>query len=187
VAQPDGGAPGGLADAGAILPNLFTIDAAAAIVTPDASIPIDPYGFIDAAPAPPDAAPPPPPPDAPDPGAPPDAAVAPPADAPDDDPRTEDLANAVEKKSVASQSRFERCYADAAKAYTPDQPLAGEVDIAFRVMPTGEVQNAAAVRNDTGSTTLGDCLSAVLSAWTFPNNGLTEATVVVRPFRFSGH
>ncbi len=175
-----------LADAGGAL----IIDGRGPALFPDSTIPIDPYGFIDAAPPPPapDAAPPPPPPDAPDlPPPPPDAAPAAPPDAPEDDPRTEDLANAVERKSAQSTARFERCYSEAAKAYTPEQPLAGEVDIAFRVMPTGEVQNAAAVRNTTGSPSLGECLAGVLSAWTFPDNGLSEATVVVRPFRFSGH
>ncbi|MCE9572624.1 MAG: AgmX/PglI C-terminal domain-containing protein [Deltaproteobacteria bacterium] len=182
--QPDGG-PAGIADAG----GAMSVDGRGPALFPDSTIPIDPYGFIDAAVviAPPDAAAPPPPDAAPDlPPGPADAAPPPPADAPEDDPRTEDLANSVEKKSAASQGRFERCYSEAAKAYTPEQPLAGEVDIAFRVMPTGEVQNAAAVRNTTGSATLGECLAGVLSAWTFPDNGLSEPTVVVRPFRFTG-
>jgi hypothetical protein len=114
---------------------------------------------------------------------PPDAAPAP----GDDDPRTVDLASEVDRKSAQSQSRFNHCYEDAAKAYTPDQPLAGEVDIAFRVMPTGEVQNAAAVKNTTGSDRLADCLSTVISAWAFPASDLTEPAVFVRPFRFDGH
>ena len=154
--------------------------------------------------APPDAAvvfhPPPPP-------APPDAAqgdvvdpyanlpdAAPLPDAPDfpdataaDEQHTSDLADQVERKSADSQSRFTHCYEDSAKAYTPDQPLAGEVDIAFRVMPTGEVQNAASVKNTTGSDKLADCLTAVISAWTFSPSDLTEPAVFVRPFRFDGH
>jgi hypothetical protein len=164
-------------------------------VSPDAAIPV----IV----RPPDAAPatPPPPPDASsgpvDPYATPDAAPEPSGSgtgtgtgtgsADTDDPRTVDLASEVERKSSQSQSRFTRCYQESAKAYTPDQPLAGEVDIAFRVMPTGEVQNAAAVRNTTGSDKLADCLTAVIAAWTFPPSQLAEAAVFVRPLRFDGH
>jgi hypothetical protein len=121
---------------------------------------------------------------------PPDAAGAPPLDAPVDAPTTEDdlrtaaVADEVIRDSVRSKARFDHCYADAARAYTPEQPLAGEVDIAFRVMPTGDVENAAAVRNTTGSDKLAACLVSVLSAWTFPDNGLTEPASFVRPFRF---
>ncbi|HTJ46622.1 MAG TPA: AgmX/PglI C-terminal domain-containing protein [Kofleriaceae bacterium] len=138
-------------------------DAAIAVSPPDASGPVDPYGSIpDAGPTPPDAT-------------------------AEDDQHTTDLAGDVERKSAQSQARFTHCYEDAAKAYTPDQPLAGEVDIAFRVMPTGEVQNAAAVKNTTGSDKLADCLSSVISSWSFPPSNLTEAAVFVRPFRFDGH
>jgi hypothetical protein len=165
--------------------------------TPDAAlaVPAPPDATIAVSAPPPDAAPPPPPPDAAtgpvDPyggsGAgsdvtpPPDAALAP------EDPHTEDLAAEVDKKSDASQSHFRRCYEDAAKAYTPDQPLVGEVDIAFRVMPTGEVQNAAAVKNTTGSDKLADCLAAVIGAWSFPPSDLTEPAAFIRPMSFDGH
>jgi hypothetical protein len=168
---------------------------------PDAGVPVvitrAPDAQVVAAATPPDAMPPGAPPDAasasgpvdpygsdtPPPPAPPDAAQAP----GDDDPHTVDLASEVDRKSAQAQARFNHCYEDAAKSYTPDQPLAGEVDIAFRVMPTGEVQNAAAVKNTTGSDKLADCLSTVISAWTFPPSDLAEPAVFVRPFRFDGH
>jgi hypothetical protein len=147
-----------------------TPDAAAAAPPPppmvDAAVTLDPYASPDAAlpPAEPDA-----------------------AQVVDDDPRTVDLASEVDRKSAQGQSKFNHCYEDAAKAYTPDQPLAGEVDIAFRVMPTGEVQNVAAVRNTTGSDKLADCLIAVIAAWSFSPSQLAEPAVFVRPFRFDGH
>jgi hypothetical protein len=173
--------------------------------TPDAGVAV--VDHADAAIAvsapPPDAAPPPPPPpDAAPP--PPDAAgdtvdpyggsgsgsdVTPPPDANEvpADPQTEDLAAQVERKSSTSQAHFTRCYQESAKAYTPDQPLTGEVDIAFRVMPTGEVQGAEAVKNTTGSDKLADCLVAVIGAWSFSASGLTEPAVFVRPIHFDGH
>ena len=166
----------GKRDAGAGSAVVRTPDASPASQPPPPSPPdagsgstLDPY-------ATPDAPPPPSPPDA-----------APSGSGSDDDPHTVDLAAEVERKSSQSQSRFTHCYEDAAKAYTPDQPLVGEVDIAFRVMPTGEVQNAAAVKNTTGSDKLSDCLVAVIGGWSFPPSQLGEPAVFVRPFRFDGH
>jgi hypothetical protein len=153
-------------------------DAAAA----DAAPPVAPDPI---APEPPDAAPPDasagpldpyeePPPAPSDPGAPVDT---------EDDSAIVDAADAVARLTSRNQRRFERCYQQAAKAYTPEQPLEGEVDIAMRVMPTGDLREVSAVRNTTGSEQLARCLVAVIEGWRLAAGG-GEAVDLVRPFRF---
>jgi hypothetical protein len=94
-----------------------------------------------------------------------------------------DATDAVARLTSRNQQRFQRCYRQAAKAYTPEQPLEGEVDIALRVMPTGEVRDVSAVRNTTGSESLAQCLVAVIAGWRVAAGG-AEPIDMVRPFRF---
>ena len=95
------------------------------------------------------------------------------------------LAEEVSSRIARSQRQVARCYRDAADSYTPDQPLEGQVDIAFRVMPTGEVRDVAAVRNTTGSEPLAECLSGVVAGWRFTAQDGAESTEFVRPFTFT--
>ena len=172
------------------VPPLIGIDAG---LTLDDRIGVRDARAADAAP-PPDAEPPSPLPDAEapdaaggplDPYAPDDADAAPDIgdDGDDLDPAAEDAAAAVARLSSRNQSRFERCYRQAAKAYTPEQPLEGEVDISMRVMPTGDVREVAAVRNTTGSDQLARCLVTVIEGWRVAASG-PDPVEVVRPFRF---
>jgi hypothetical protein len=134
---------------------------------------------------------------APEPPEPPDAAGGPldpygepaaPVDAgADGEPEAEagavDAADAIARLTSRNQQRFQRCYRQAAKAYTPEQPLEGEVDIALRVMPTGEVREVSTARNTTGSDTLAQCLVSVIAGWRVAA-GSAEPIDMVRPFRF---
>lgn len=141
------------------------------------------------APAPDAAAGPAPAPDAAaEPAAAPDAA---PAAAPDaaaadpgpDDPSADSIPDQVAVHLARSQSRLARCYTQATKGLPDDQPLEGEVDIAFEVMPTGGTRNVSVARNTTGSNTLATCISGVVGEWTFtPFDG--ASVDVIRTFRF---
>lgn len=150
--------------------------------------------LVDAAPEP---APPVPTDAAPEPTEPPDAAGGPldpygepaaPVDAgADSEPEAEagavDVADAIARLTSRNQQRFQRCYRQAAKAYTPEQPLEGEVDIALRVMPTGDVREVSTARNTTGSDALAQCLVSVIAGWRVAAGG-AEPIDLVRPFRF---
>jgi len=116
---------------------------------------------------------------------PPDAAVEPPApDAAPTEP-SESLPDQVAVKLRQSQSRLSRCYTQATKGLPEDQPLSGEVDIAFEVMPTGETRNVTVARNTTGSNQLGACISDVVAGWGF--DAFTGDPVnMQRTFRFRG-
>jgi TonB family protein len=93
------------------------------------------------------------------------------------------LSEQVTKLSMKSQSKFERCYTQATKVLPADQPLAGDIEIAFQVLGTGETRNAAVVSDSTGSADLGRCLLAVITAWQFtPSSG--GPTDFVRQFHF---
>jgi hypothetical protein len=105
------------------------------------------------------------------------------ADEPEAEPAAVDAADAVARLTSRHQQRFQRCYRQAAKAYPPEQPLEGEVDIALRVMPTGEVRDVTAVRNTTGSETLAQCLVSVMAGWRLAAGG-AEPIDLIRPFRF---
>jgi TonB family protein len=112
---------------------------------------------------------------------PPDAA--PPGD---DDTTAADLATQVNRLSSRSQSKFDHCYVTATKSLPPEQALTGDIDIAFQILGTGEIRNAAVVSDTTGSAELGRCLLAVISTWQFTASG-GGPTDFVRPFHFSGH
>lgn len=115
---------------------------------------------------------------------PPDAA---PVTQPDDnDKNADDLATQVTKLSSRSQSKFDHCYVTATKSLPPEQALNGDIEIAFQILGTGEIRNAAVVSDTTGSAELGRCLLAVISTWQFTANG-GGPTDFVRPFHFSGH
>lgn len=144
----------------------------------------DPKPDSGAAPAP-DAAPGPAP--APDAAAAPGPDPAPVADAATDpgpeNPNADSIPDQVAVHLARSQSRLSRCYTQATKALPEDQPLEGEVDIAFEVMPTGGTRNVSVARNTTGSTTLAACISAVVAEWTFDT--FEGASVdVIRTFKF---
>ena len=143
-----------------------------------------------------------PPPDEPDVPGPPDAAAADP-DPPDEpattldagagepgaadpDEAVEELGDRIRSLVARNDGQLQRCYSQAAKAYTPDQPLEGEVAIGFEVMPTGEARNVRSVRNTTGSDQLAQCLVAVVAGWSFPQTALPGPVEFVWPFRFRG-
>ncbi len=131
----------------------------------------DPHAPPDARPKPgtrPDAAPvtvPPPGPDA----APPAAVDAAPPPAPpdaDEGNGNDDIPTQINRLHSRSRSKLGGCYTRATKGLPDDQPLDGEVDIAFEVMPTGEVKDIQAVRNTTLSAELADCVVSVVAEWT---------------------
>ena len=82
-------------------------------------------------------------------------------------------------------AQLDRCYNQSAKAFTPDQPLQGTVDIQFEVMPTGEARNVRVVANDTGSDQLGECLAGLIGSWELPKTGAEGPLEFRWPFRFS--
>lgn len=106
-------------------------------------------------------------------------------DAADDvDPGALSLADQLERQSSRSKARFDRCYTQTTKALPADQALAGDVEVAFQILPDGRVANAAVVHDTTGSTALGQCLLTVVTSWTFSSNA-TGALDFVRSFHFA--
>jgi TonB family protein len=95
------------------------------------------------------------------------------------------LADEVNRHSRKSKAKFDRCYTQATKALPADQPLSGDVEVAFQVLGTGETRNAAVVFDTTGSAELGRCLLAVVASWQFTATG-GAPTDFVRPFHFGG-
>jgi TonB family protein len=95
------------------------------------------------------------------------------------------LADEVNRHSRKSKAKFDRCYTQATKGLPAEQPLQGDVEIAFQVLGTGETRNAAVVFDTTGSAELGRCLLAVVSSWQFTATG-GAPTDFVRPFHFGG-
>ncbi|MCB9572957.1 MAG: energy transducer TonB [Kofleriaceae bacterium] len=128
----------------------------------DARAPVDPY-VVDAAPILTAA---------------PDAAVA-----LDPDEIAAGVASQVSIQATRSESKLSTCYTRATKGLPDDQPLEGEVDIAFQVMPTGETRGIEVTKNTTSSTTLADCVIEVVRGWTVaPFTG--DPVDFLRPFRF---
>jgi hypothetical protein len=117
----------------------------------------------------------------------PDAApAAPPSPPPEPAEDIENVvADAVRKQIEAHRESVEQCYQRAAKSSTPEDPLAGRVEIHMTVQPAGDVTNVRVVRNDTGSDALGSCLVGVLSGFTIAGPP-HEAIDYVWPFLFSG-
>ena len=112
-----------------------------------------------------------------------DAAVAP-MDAEPDDPRASAQADEIGLLSRRSQKRFDRCYTLASKGLPADQPLSGQVAVAFQIMPSGQV-NAVTVDHDTtGSAQLGRCLVSEIGSWHFAASDATAPASFVRTFRF---
>jgi hypothetical protein len=99
------------------------------------------------------------------------------------DPQAADLADLVARASSRSKPRFDRCYLSATKALPPEAALQGTLQIAFRILASGQVEGAAAVENATGSDQLARCLVAEISAWTFPPH-VGDPVEFVRPFTF---
>lgn len=129
-------------------------DAGATSSTPDAAATVDPYE--------------------------PDAAPVDPDDRP---PASDQVISEVGAQLSRSQGRMERCYSQATKGLPDDQPLEGEVDIAFEVVPTGETRGVQVARNTTGSGQLATCLADLVLDWTFtPFEG--ASIDLLRTFRF---
>jgi TonB family protein len=95
----------------------------------------------------------------------------------------ESLADQVRRQEVRAKSRFNRCYSTAAKAV--NQPLNGTITVAFQVTPQGKVTNSAVVDNGTGSDSLGRCVAAEVSKWSFQSDS-PAVQDFVRVFRFEG-
>lgn len=186
VAEPGPGPASGPAPAPGPAPTTGTggskgggrrvIDAGVPVVRPpDAAIPV--VRPPDAAPAPVPAA------DAAPPAPAPDAAAAPAPDAATGAGLEDDVVDQVAVHLRRSNDRLSRCYTQATKGLPDDQPLEGEVDIAFEVVPTGETRNVAVSRNTTESNQLGACIVDVVAAWSFtPFQG--EPVHLQRTFRF---
>lgn len=96
----------------------------------------------------------------------------------------DDIAVHLAKLVVQSGGRLTRCYEQAAKAFSVDKPLSGEVDIGLAVLPSGAGSNVRVLRNTTGSADLARCVLATAQGWTYPAHTETEAIEFVRPFRF---
>ena len=93
------------------------------------------------------------------------------------------VASQVSIQATRSESKLSTCYTRATKGLPDDQPLEGEVDIAFQVMPTGETRGIEVTKNTTSSTTLADCVIEVVRGWTVaPFTG--DPVDFLRPFRF---
>lgn len=95
----------------------------------------------------------------------------------------ESLADQVRRQEVVSRSRLARCYSTAAKA--SDVPLKGAVTVSFQISPQGRVLNANAVDNSTDSMSLGRCVVAEVSKWTFVSDAGAPQDFV-RVFKFEG-
>ena len=78
------------------------------------------------------------------------------------------LANRIALVVDRQRSQLQRCYAQAAKATSPTDPLAGKVVIRFEVLPSGQARNVRAMSNTTHSTQLASCLTKLVQSWTFP-------------------
>jgi hypothetical protein len=85
---------------------------------------------------------------------------------------------AVKQKST----HLQRCYAQAAKASTPDKPLQGKVVIRFEILPSGKAHQVRPTANDTGSSQLALCVAALVRSWRFP--GASAPVEFVWPFVF---
>jgi hypothetical protein len=93
------------------------------------------------------------------------------------------FAGRIDAVVARHQSQLHRCYERASKTSSPEEPLAGRVDIRFRIMPDGTADSARPVANSTGSEVLAGCLVAVIETWDFPR-GASAPLEFVWPFRF---
>ena len=69
------------------------------------------------------------------------------------------------------QVHLKRCYQNAAKSYSPKEPLAGRILVSFRLMPDGSAQEVQVTKNTSGSPVLANCLTSLVKGWTFPSPG----------------
>lgn len=96
----------------------------------------------------------------------------------------DEIVRQVNHLAVASVSRLDRCYQSATKVLPADQALHGQVDIGLAVLPTGAVDTVQVLQNSTGSDPLGQCVQAVVQAWTFSPHDAGEPIHVSRSFSF---
>jgi hypothetical protein len=75
----------------------------------------------------------------------------------------------------------------ASSALPPENALAGDVEIAFQILPGGQIRNPAVVSDTTGSQALGSCLVAVVEGWHFSTSDLAGPADFVKKFRFRPH
>jgi TonB family protein len=81
-----------------------------------------------------------------------------------------------------NRAQIQFCYEQQLQGQ-PD--LGGRVTVGFAISPTGAVQSADVVGNDTGSERLGDCVSQAVRRWPFPQ--AVGMTAVSYPFVFSSN
>jgi hypothetical protein len=83
----------------------------------------------------------------------------------------------------ANRGQLQRCASGALKTTPAGEPLAGQVDIRFRIMPDGRSTAVRSIANTTSSPALAECLVDVVEGWTFPA-GAEGPHDFVWPFRF---
>jgi TonB family protein len=82
----------------------------------------------------------------------------------------------------AHRKEISTCYEDALKV---DSKLKGTVKLLWDVNDKGEVANARAAENDTGSKSLADCVIASVRTWKFTPAPQASLIEIDWPFQFT--
>ena len=91
----------------------------------------------------------------------------------------------VAGKVARNRHKLRRCYEQASKVTSPDDPLQGKVEIFFTVAENGSVKHAKPSTNTTGSAQLAQCMVTMIRTWRFPAPPAKRAIPFVWPFQFS--
>ncbi len=83
-----------------------------------------------------------------------------------------------------NSSKLQRCYQQAAKSTTPDNPLAGMIHLHFEIVASGHADNVRVDKNETGSQQLAQCVVALFESWTFPKPPGNKPLQLIWPLRF---
>jgi hypothetical protein len=103
------------------------------------------------------------------------------------EPTPDDIRRVARQISVLvdrHDGRLKRCYSQSAKAFTPDDPLVGLVEIQFVLVPGGTVKNVKTVKNTSGSDTLAACVVGLVKSWSFPEPPGSASLPFSWPFNF---
>jgi hypothetical protein len=89
------------------------------------------------------------------------------------------LAAEIDLQAQRSKPELDRCYDDAGGAGA----IHGQIEIAFRVQPDGRITNLQAVTNETGSLQLANCLTGIMTHWSFATHP-AKTSDFMRPFTY---
>ncbi len=93
------------------------------------------------------------------------------------------VASKISRVVSSHQGQLSRCYQNAQKVTTPDNPIEGTVKVHFAIHNDGSAKSVRVANNSTGSPTLANCLVGLVRGWKFPSSR-GEALDFEWPFAF---